>query len=180
MKLQQATKDDLRAILAFYELVMDKTPGIEGYAHWQKGKHPTAESIQAYIQEGSMYLFKEDGIVGAMALTMYQDESYHTVGWSIQVPDDEVAVIHILAVSPDRQGAGVGAEMVLEAFRLAQEKGMKAVRLDATASNTPVHRLYERLGFVCTDKQKLYTLYSPRTVCISLLLCILRGIHSSS
>jgi len=156
MKLQQATIDDFRAILAFYDYVTDRTPGIAAYAQWQKGKHPTAESIKAYIEKGSMYLYEEDGIVGAVALTMYQDVSYHTVEWSIEVPDNEVAVIHILAVSPDKQGAGIGAKMVLEAIRLAQEKGMKAVRLDATASNTPVHRLYERLGFVCKGKQNLH------------------------
>ncbi len=156
MKLQQATVNDFKAILAFYDDVTDRTPDITAYAQWQKGKHPTAESIKAYIEEGSMYLYEDNGIVGAVALTMYQDESYHAVEWSRQIPDDKVAVIHILAVSPDRQGAGLGAKMVCEAIHLAEEKGMKAVRLDATASNTPVHRLYERLGFVCRGKQNLY------------------------
>ena len=46
--------------------------------------------------------------------------------------------------------------MVLAAICLAQDKGMKAIRLDATASNTPVHRLYERLGFAFRGKQSLY------------------------
>ena len=38
--------------------------------------------------------------------------------------DDEVAVIHILAVSPDRQGEGIGSEMIREAIHLAQPKGL--------------------------------------------------------
>ncbi|MCR5132247.1 MAG: GNAT family N-acetyltransferase [Prevotella sp.] len=156
MNLQQATIADFEAILAFYDSVTDKTPDIAAYAQWQKGKHPTAESIRAYIEEGSMYLYKENDIVGAMALTMYQEAYYHGVEWAVDAPDDKVAVIHILGVSPDRQGEGLGAKMVLEAIRLAQEKGMKAVRLDATASNTPVQRLYERLGFECRGKQNLY------------------------
>ncbi len=156
MKLLQATLNDLDSALSFYDYVTEHTPGIASYAQWSKGKHPTAGGIEAYVREGSMYLYTKDGLAGAVALTMYQEEYYHSVGWSVQAQDDEVAVIHILAVHPDRQGAGIGAEMVREAVRIAREKGMKAVRLDATASNTPVHRLYERLGFVCRGRQHLY------------------------
>ena len=46
--------------------------------------------------------------------------------------------------------------MVRAAVRLAQEKGKKAIRLDALASNTPGHRLYERLGFEFRGKRLLY------------------------
>ena len=95
-----------------------------------------------------MYLYRANSaIVGAMAVTMYQGEDYHAIEWTQQVPDDKVAVIHILAVSPDAQGKGIGSEMIREAIRLAQNNGMQTIRLDALASNTPAHRLYKRLGF---------------------------------
>ena len=157
MRIEPATQKDLDAIIAFYDEVTERTPDIVIYARWQKGKHPTVEGIKAYVDEGSMYLYKEhDTIVGAMALTMYQGEDYHAIEWSQKVPDDEVAVIHILAVSPDKQGAGIGSEMICEAIRLAQSKSMKSIRLDALGSNTPAHRLYERLGFEYRGKQYLY------------------------
>ena len=35
-------------------------------------------------------------------------------------------------------------------------KGMQAIRLDALASNTPAHKIYERLGFEYRGKQHLY------------------------
>ena len=157
MILRRATLDDYASIIAFYDDVIERTPDVGKYARWQKGKHPTADGIKAYIEEGSMYLHKEqDIIVGAMAVTMYQGADYHAIEWSGQVSDNEVAVIHILAVSPDRQGAGIGSEMVLAAIDLAKAKGMKSVRLDALASNTPAHKLYERLGFEYRGKQYLY------------------------
>lgn len=157
MVLQRATLEDYDSIIAFYDDVIEHTPEIEKYARWQKGKHPTAEGIRGYIEEGSMYLYKEQGvIVAAMAVTMYQGEEYHAIEWSQPVPDNEVAVIHILAVSPDRQGSGIGSEMVLAAINLAIAKGMKSVRLDALATNTPAHKLYERLGFEYKGKQHLY------------------------
>ena len=157
MKLELATQKDFETIIAFYDDVTERTPEMGTYARWQKGKHPTEEGISAYINEGSMYIYRERGvIVGAMAVTMYQGENYHTIEWSQQVPDEKVAVIHILAVSPDAQGKGIGSEMIRDAIRLAQNNGMQAIRLDALASNTPAHKIYERLGFEYRGKQHLY------------------------
>ena len=155
--LYQATIEEYDSIIAFYDDVIVRTPDVRKYARWQKGKHPTADGIRAYIEEGSMYLYKEnDAIVGAMAVTMYQGEDYHAIEWSQQVKDNEAAVIHILAVSPDVQGKGIGSEMIREAIRLAQTNGMKAIRLDALASNTPAHKIYKALGFEYRGLQHLY------------------------
>ena len=157
MRLELATQNDFDAIITFYDDVTERTPEMATYARWSKGKHPTVEGIRAYIDEGSMYLYRESGaIVGAMAVTMSQGEDYHDINWMQQVADDKVAVIHILAVSPDAQGKGIGSKMIREAIRLAIDNGMQAIRLDALASNTPAHRLYERLGFEYRGKQHLY------------------------
>ncbi len=157
MKLELATQNDFNAIIAFYDDVTERTPEMATYARWSKGKHPTTEGIRAYIGEGSMYLYREnDVIVGAMAVTMYQGEDYHAINWMQQVLDNKVAVIHILAVSPDAQGKGIGSEMILEAIHLAHTRDMQAIRLDALASNTPAHKIYERLGFEYRGKQHLY------------------------
>ena len=157
MRLESATQKDFDSIITFYDDVTERTPEIATYARWQKGKHPTIDGIKAYIDEGSMYLYREDdAIVGAMAVTAYQGEDYHAIEWSQKLADNEVAVIHILAVNPDKQGAGIGSKMIHEAIRLAHDKKMKAIRLDALASNTPAHRIYERLGFEYRGKQHLY------------------------
>ena len=148
MKIDRATIEEFESIIAFYDDVTDRTPDMERFARWKKGLHPTHDGTRAYIEEESMYLYKENGaIVGAMAVTMYQGEDYHAIEWSQQVEDNKAAVIHILAVSPDVQGKGIGSEMVREAIRLAQTNGMKAIRLDALASNTPAHKIYKALGF---------------------------------
>ena len=157
MRLESATREDFDAIIAFYDDVIERTPTMATYARWSKWKHPTAEGIRAYIDEGCMYLYRANGIiVSAMAVTMYQGDDYHAIEWNKQVADDKVAVIHILAVSPDYQGTGIGSEMIREAIRIAQDKGMEAIRLDALASNTPAHRIYKHLGFKFRGKQHLY------------------------
>lgn len=157
MKLDKATINDFESIIKFYDDVTLRTPEMETYARWKKGQHPTEEGIKAYIEEGSMYLYKEnDTIVGAMAVTMYQGEDYHVIEWAKHVEDNEASVIHILAVNPDYQGTGVGAEMIREAINLSADSGMKSIRLDALASNTPAHKIYRRIGFEYRGKQHLY------------------------
>ena len=91
-----------------------------------------------------------------MAVTMRQGEDYHAIEWSQQVEDNEAAVIHILAVSPDHQGKGIGSEMIREAISLAHANGMKAVRLDALASNKPAHKIYKSLDFEYRGQQHQY------------------------
>ena len=157
MKLDKATINDFESVIRFYDDVTLHTPEMETYARWKKGQHPTEEGIKAYIEEGSMYLYKEnDAIAGAMAVTMYQGEDYHAIEWAKQVEDNEAAVIHILAVNPDYQGSGVGTEMIREAINLSVDSGMKSIRLDALASNTPAHKIYKRIGFEYRGKQHLY------------------------
>ena len=94
MRLDLATQKDFETIIAFYDDVTERTPEMATYARWSKGKHPTVEGIRTYINEGSIYLYREHGaIVGAMAITMYQGEDYHGIDWSQQVPDEKVAVV---------------------------------------------------------------------------------------
>ena len=157
ISLEIASREELDAVIAFYDDVIDNTPQIELYARWRKGAHPTIEGLKSYIDEGSLYLYKEDGaIVGEMALPMHQGKDYHPVAWNNEVPDDQVATFHILGVKPGRQRSGVGAAMVREGIALALANGMKAVRLDTLASNTPAQHLYESLGFEYRGKQHLF------------------------
>ena len=157
MKLDKATIKDFESVIEFYDDVTLRSPEMEIYARWKKGQHPTEEGIRAYIEEGSMYLYKKnDTIVGSMAVTMYQGEDYHVIEWAKHVEDNEASVIHILAVNPDYQGTGVGAEMIREAINLSVDSGMKSIRLDALASNTPAHKIYKRIGFEYRGKQHLY------------------------
>ena len=86
MRLEFATQKDFETIIAFYDDVTERTPEMGTYARWQKGKHPTEEGISAYINEGSMYIYRERGvIVGAMAVTMYRGKQHlyaENTGWT--------------------------------------------------------------------------------------------------
>ena len=72
MKLNKATIEEFESIIALYDDVTERTPDMECFARWQKRKHPTIDGIRAYVEEGSMYLYKEnDAIVGAMGSNIH-------------------------------------------------------------------------------------------------------------
>lgn len=157
VKLIKVFSTDMDAIMEYYTDVIKNTPDMNRYGQWRTGLYPTYDDIKSYVEQGALYILMKDGnVIGSVAVTMEQGESYHNIAWERNVNDDEVAVVHVLCVAPAYQKKGIAKKLVEEAIRLAERNHKKAVRLDALASNLPAHRLYENLGFIHRGKQKLF------------------------
>lgn len=157
MEIRKAKPDEFAVLRAFYDRVIDETDGMEIYARWKKGLHPTDGAIRDYLDEGCMHVMTDgETVVGAMALTARQDRDYARIAWETDAADDEAAVLHILAADPSRRGSGIGRTMVEEAIRLARAEEKKVLRLDALESNVPAQKLYSSLGFRYSGKLELY------------------------
>ena len=146
---------DLSRILCFYQLVIRETSDMPRYGRWIYGLHPTEEMVEDYVRQGVMYRL-EDGqdIAAVVAVTPYQGEDYHGIDWQDELADDEVAVVHLLAVNPHFQKRGYARTAMKDVIELVREKSVKAVRLDALECNAPAHRLYESLGFKKRDVRR--------------------------
>jgi ribosomal protein S18 acetylase RimI-like enzyme len=62
--------------------------------------------------------------------------------------DAPVAFIDILAVHPDHQGVGIGAALLIDAFRRFRAAGLEEAQLGVASSNPRALGLYERLGMI--------------------------------
>ena len=143
MKLVHA--NDFEAVKNIYIDVIENTPLIERYARWVYGKHPTDEQIKAYIERDEMYfLMDEDDAAGVVAISMNQGAEYEKIVWRDKLPNDRVATVHLLAVSPSYQGRSLGIKLLEEAMKIAVRNGKKALRLDALKTNLPAQRIYCR------------------------------------
>lgn len=157
MRFIKANQSDFIAISQFYLTVIEKTKYMDKYGQWKKDVYPTDTIIQSYLTHQQMYLLIEDKvIIAAMAITMYQDDSYHHILWNVEAKDDEVAVIHLLGMHPYYQNKGIGARFLEKAIQLAKFHQKKVIRLDALESNMPARHLYEKMGFEYRGKQFLY------------------------
>lgn len=148
VELIQAAEGDTDQVLEFYRDAIANTADMERYGRWIYGLHPTDAMIEGYIRSGAMYLFMDKGeLLCALALTPSQGSDYHDTPWTLELGDEEVAVVHLLCVNPRYQKQGIGRRAMREILELSRRMGKQAVRLDALACNTPAHRLYESLGF---------------------------------
>lgn len=110
-----------------------------------------------YILHDEMYfLMDEDDAAGVVAISMNQGAEYEKIVWRDKLPNDQVATVHLLAVSPSYQGRSLGIKILEEAMKIAVRNGKKALRLDALKTNLPAQRMYEKAGFLYRGEQRLY------------------------
>lgn len=148
MKLIKATEKEIDELLLFYHEVAEK---YNPYSRWVYGVYPTDEIIKDYVLNGSMYFTRQNNLISSAVAITDQNKSYHGKKWSVSLPDDQVSVLHILAVSPSFQRQGIAKETVKSAISLCRFNNKKSVRLDALSLNLPAQHLYEQLGFRKVD-----------------------------
>ena len=155
MRLVQT--DNLEFLRKKYIEVIEQTPDFMRNVRWIYGQHPKDEMIQDYMDNGEMYaLMNGNEIAGMVAVVMHQDDNYKTVPWQVDLRNDEVATIHILAICPEYQGRSLGIQLINKIEKLSKNNGKKAVRLDVLKSNIPAQKMYERAGYSLRGEQKLY------------------------
>lgn len=154
MEIVRATEEQFPAVKAFYDTMIDSQKMMDFDLGWEKGVYPAPAFLLAALRSGTLFLAQESGeIVASMVVNHEGNESYRNFQWPTEAKDDEVTVIHTLAVHPARGRRGIGRRMVQFVLDEAKRSGQKAVRLDVLKGNFPAERLYEGLGF-----RRLHTL----------------------
>lgn len=109
------------------------------------------------------YLVAADGdeIVGYAGLCAYPDESF----------------VQTIAVARDRQGNGIGAQLLAQLIDEARRRDEPMVGLEVRADNLGAQRMYERFGFEHVGVRKGY--YQPSNTDAALMVLNLKGIDPS-
>ncbi len=142
-----ADKSEKNEIIKFYDEVIEANNKAEINLRWKKDVHPSHELLNTSVNNGELFLWKEDGkILCACVMNKSHNEDYDKVSW--EVGDDEnVGIIHVLGVSPHHFRKGLGRKFLEELSLYAKENKIKAIKLDVFKINTPAIALYEKVGF---------------------------------
>lgn len=73
---------------------------------------------------------------------------------SVDFPMEATAELHRLYVRPDRRGKGLGSFLVRAVERHARKTGATRMIFWSDTRFTDAHRLYKRLGYIQTGKQR--------------------------
>lgn len=144
----KAVQADVTAVAALYEAVNTALTAGINYPGWHQDVYPTKHDAQTALEEGTLFIAKEgETVTGTVILNNCQPQGYETVDWGFACDENEVLVVHTLAVHPDAAGKGTGKALMEFALQHAQQTGMSCIRLDVTKINTPAIALYEKSGY---------------------------------
>lgn len=158
--IRKAAPDDLEQIdLCFAELLEHERTHIK-YTSWQKGVYPTKSTAEQSIAQGNLYVYDDgSGICGVIIAGKNQPPKFGGILWQVQAQPGEVLVINLLCVRPSKARRGIGKSLVMFAAEMAKSEGLRAVRLDTGAQNTPAKSFYEAMGFKCAGSNRNFLFY---------------------
>ena len=145
---RKATQADVPAIAAIYDAVHSLEEQGLTTTGWQRAVYPTGTTARASVEAGDMFVAVRDGaIVASARINQEQVAEYTNAAWKHPAPDEQVMVLHTLAVDPAAKGQGIGKAFVAYYEEYARAHGCPYLRMDTNARNTAARRLYGKLGY---------------------------------
>ena len=151
--IRKAKIEDLPALLCLYRDVGEDLLS-KGNPMWSEG-YPNETILSSDIEDGRLYvLFEGKTLLGAASVSHDVAEAFFPQSHSYRKSDDllerigyrgeEIAILHRLAISPDRQKEGLGSEFLQSL--LARYKGSTWV-FCVYEKNESALRFYQKRGF---------------------------------
>ena len=127
-----------------------------GSRQWQDG-YPAPGHISADIGRNRGYVLCKPGVESPLSVIAYGavvfdgEPAYDAIDgqW---LTDEPYVLVHRIAVADGERGRGVAAEFLHRVETLAQERSVKAFRIDTNFDNQTMLRLLERTGFTYCGK----------------------------
>ncbi|MFV0581825.1 MAG: GNAT family N-acetyltransferase [Parabacteroides gordonii] len=150
--IESGTTADIDELEKLYDDLNDYLSATTNYPGWIKGIYPIREDAVAGIENNTLFVVRHDGkIAGSIILDHHPDEAYNNVRWKIEADYSRIFVIRTFVVHPSFLKMGIGRALIDYSFKLAQQSGIKSIRLDVCENNLPAISLYEKCGFEYID-----------------------------
>ena len=150
--IESGTATDIDELEKLYDDLNDYLSATTNYPGWIKGIYPIREDAVAGIENNTLFVVRHDGkIAGSIILDHHPDEAYNNVRWKIEADYSHIFVIRTFVVHPSFLKMGIGRALMDYSFELAQQSGIKSIRLDVYENNLPAISLYEKCGFEYID-----------------------------
>ena len=149
---RKANMDDLDSIAAVYEKTHDAEEAGLTTTGWKREIYPTRQTAIDSLERDDMYVAELEGSVAAAGIiNQIQVDVYAGCDWVYKGPDEDVSVLHTLAVDPDARGMGIGPAFVRFWEDTALGEGCSILRIDTNATNKRARAMYAKLGYIETD-----------------------------
>lgn len=146
--IRKSNKTDIDNIVKIYDKIIDKESAAKIMTGWKKGVYPSRDTALAAYNEGGLFVMEtDDEIVGAAIINQNQMREYADCKWEFDVQNNEIMVLHTLAIDPEKAGRGYATEFISFYESYALEHGCQYLRLDTNEMNSAARKLYHKLGY---------------------------------
>ena len=110
MIIRKGTKQDIPAITAIYDRILDGEESGRTTIGWIRGIYPTEATAQAALAADELFCMEHEGVVVAAGRINHEQVSvYAQIPWEdAHAPEEQVMVLHTLVVDPAYEGRGFG------------------------------------------------------------------------
>ena len=164
MKFLQATEKDLENTLNFYNELIDELDKGINYPDWTRDVYPNMEYLKEVQSKGELYLLQDDEtIIGSTVLNSNSIPDYDSVDWSIELPKDQVLLLHTFGIKQDLRNTGIGSKFLEIIEDFARDNNYKAIRMDTIYGNSPAIKFYQKNGYTNLGQYELHYDETPET-----------------
>lgn len=146
MRIRRGGTADIPAVMAMGDeavawMVARGNTGQWGTEPWSANPR-RRESITRYVDHGELWLAEPDGVPAGALITSSGPPDY------VDAADEPELYVTLLITSRRQAGQGVGARLLAHARTLAEQRGLRLLRVDChRAPDESLIRYYERNGF---------------------------------
>ena len=139
---ERALHTDAGELLALYRAAA-QAANQSGHSHWDED-YPSPETIREDIENGCLYVWREDGkIVAAITFMHPYDLDGLGISWT---PVKRAVEACRFCLAPSKQGKGRARAYFLSGIELLREQGVEAMRYLCACENIAAYRIYTGLG----------------------------------
>ena len=107
---------------------------------WIAEDVPAVDRAVAALERGDLFVEEADGaVVGTGIFNRLQADVYAGAPWQYDAPDDQIMVLHTLAVDPQAGKRGLGRAFAAFYEQYAREHGCRYLRIDTNERTEALH-----------------------------------------
>ena len=145
---RKASANDIDEITSLYMDVHTEEEAGRMSTGWIRSVYPTRKTVEDMVAADDLFVKEDNGkIVAVGRINQVQVDVYANVDWKYKASDEEVMVLHTLAVLPGEQGKGYATEFCQFYEDYSLENGCKYLRIDTNEKNKRALALYKRIGY---------------------------------
>ncbi len=151
-----AEKDDLEKIINFYQAVCAQQKYDQYGPDWHWNVYPTPTGLAKRINNHELCVgIINKQIASAGFITRGEDSDLKDVKCHNTAKDNEIAILHLFAVSKDFRGHGIAMQTLAYVKDYCQKQGIKAIHLDVHKGNLAAENLYKKIGFTFAAEKRM-------------------------